>query len=134
MKRMSIGTALTVTLALTALVSLAAQAPAFKRTVLQQVALSTPSLEAVMARAEFPAGTETGRHTHPGEEISIVEAGPFILEVDGQPAKTLQTGEVFSIPKGTIHNGHPAPGGTAKILATYVIDKGKPVSAPAPAK
>ena len=52
--------------------------------------------EAVMALAAFPAGSETGRHTHPGEEISFVEAGPFVLEIDGQPARTLKTGEVFS--------------------------------------
>ena len=90
--------------------------------------------EAVMALAEFPAGSETGRHTHPGEEISFVEAGPFVLEIDGQPARTLKTGEVFSVPAGTIHNGHPTPGGTAKVVATYVIEKGKPVSTPAPAK
>lgn len=109
----------------------AQQAPAFKRTVLQQVELTVPGREAVMALAEFPAGSETGKHTHPGEEISFVEAGPFVLEVDGQPAKTLKTGEVFNVPAGKVHNGHPAPGGTAKVVATYVIEKGKPVSSPA---
>ena len=114
--------------------SLSAQAPAFKRTVLQQFDLSIPGREAVMAMVEFPAGSETGRHTHPGEEISYVEAGPFVLEVDGRPSRTLQTGEVFNVPAGVVHNGHPAAGSTAKVLATYVIEKGKPVSTPAPAK
>jgi quercetin dioxygenase-like cupin family protein len=133
-RRMTIGAGMAAALIVAGLVSLAAQAPAFKRTVLQQVALTVPGREAVMAMAEFPAGSETGRHTHPGEEISFVEAGPFVLEIDGQPAKTLKTGDVFSVPAGAIHNGHPAPGGTAKVLATYVIEKGKPVSSPAPAK
>ncbi|MBS1818813.1 MAG: cupin domain-containing protein [Acidobacteria bacterium] len=114
--------------------TLAAQAPQFKRTILQQKDLSAPGREAVMAAVEFPAGSETGRHTHPGEEISFVEAGPFVLEVDGQPAKTLQTGEPFFVPAGVIHNGHPEAGKTAKVVATYVIEKGKPVSTPAPAK
>ncbi len=118
----------------TALVVLGAQAPAFKRTILQQMDLSAPGREAVMAAVEFPAGSETGRHTHPGEEISFVEAGPFILEIEGQPAKTLQTGQPFFVPAGVIHNGHPAAGGTAKVVATYVIEKGKPVSTPVPAK
>lgn len=130
-RRMTIGAAIAAAFIVAGLGSLAAQAPAFKRTVLQQVTLSAPGLEAVMARAEFPAGSETGRHTHPGEEISFVEAGPFILEIEGQPAKTLQTGDVFSVPAGKVHNGHPAPGGTAKVLATYVVEKGKPVSSPA---
>ena len=114
--------------------ALMAQAPAFKRTILQQVDLTAPGREAVMAAVEFPAGSETGRHTHPGEEISFVEAGPFVLEVDGQPAKTLKTGEPFFVPAGVVHNGHPVAGSTAKVVATYVIEKGKPVSTPAPAK
>jgi quercetin dioxygenase-like cupin family protein len=130
-RHMTISTGFAAALVLAGLGTLAAQAPAFKRTVLQQVDLSVPGREAVMARAEFPAGSETGRHTHPGEEISIVEAGPFVLEIEGQPAKTLQTGDVFSVPAGRVHNGHPAAGGTARVLATYIIEKGKPVSSPA---
>ena len=125
---------LTALLMMAAIGSLAAQAPAFKRTILQQADLSAPGREAVMAMVEFPSGSETGRHTHPGEEISYVEVGPFVLEVDGQPAKTLRSGHVFMVPAGTIHNGHPAPGSAAKVFATYVIEKGKPVSTPAPAK
>lgn len=132
--RVLLGAGVTAALVVAALGTLAAQAPAFKRTILQQMDLSAPGREAVMAAVEFPAGSETGRHTHPGEEISFVEAGPFILEMDGQPAKTLKTGEPFFVPAGAVHNGHPAPGGTAKVVATYVIEKGKPVSTPAPAR
>ena len=109
----------------------AAQAPAFKRTVLQQFDLSAPGRQAVMAMVDFPAGSETGRHTHPGEEISYVEAGQFVLEIEGQPAKTLKAGDVFMVPPNTVHNGHPAQGATAKVLATYVVEKDKPVSTPA---
>ncbi len=113
---------------------LAAQAPAFKRTILQQVDLSAPGREAVMAHAEFPPGTETGRHTHPGEEISYVEAGPLVLEVDGQPTRTFQTGEAFMVPAGIIHNARAGSAPITKVVATYIIEKGKPASTPAPAK
>lgn len=132
--RMTIGAGVTAALVVTTLGVLGAQAPAFKRTILQQVDLSVPGREAVVAAVEFPAGSETGRHTHPGEEISFVEAGPFVLEIDGQPAKTLKTGDPFFVPAGVVHNGHPAAGSTAKVVATYVIEKGKPVSTPAAAK
>ena len=115
--------------------TLMAQAPAFKRTILQQVDLSsTPGREAVTAMAEFPPGSETGRHTHPGEEISYVELGPLVLEVDGQPARTLKTGEALMVPAGVIHNAHPVAGSSAKVIATYIIEKGKPPTSPAPAK
>ncbi len=133
-KRTTVGAGITAVLVVTALGLVGAQAPAFKRTILQQVDLTAPGREAVMAAVEFPAGSETGRHTHPGEEISFVETGPFILEVDGQPAKTLQTGQPFFVPAGVVHNGHPAAGGTARVVATYVIEKGKPVSTPAAAR
>ncbi len=116
---------------LAAAVGVAAQQATFKRTVLQQADLSAPGREAVMALVEFPSGSSTGLHTHPGEEISFVEAGPFVLEIDGQPPRTLQTGESFIVPAGRIHNGHPAPGASAKVVATYVVEKGKPVSTPA---
>lgn len=132
--RTTLGAALTAALVATALGTLTAQAPAFKRTILQQVDLSAPGREAVMAAVEFPAGSQTGRHTHPGEEISFVEAGPFVLEIDGQPTRTLKTGDPFFVPAGAVHNGYPAPGGTAKVVVTYVVEKGKPVSTPAPAK
>ena len=107
-----------------------AQAPAFKRTVLQQGDLSAPGREVVQALAELQPGAASGRHTHPGEEVAYVLVGPVVLEIDGKPAKTLQTGEVFLIPAGTIHNAKNAGTGVAKVVASYIIEKGKPVATP----
>lgn len=117
-------------LTLAAIVAVGAQAPAVKRTVLQQGDLSVAGREAVMALAELPQGGATGRHTHPGEEISYVLEGTVIIEVDGKPAMTKKAGEVFMIPAGTVHNAHNKAAGAAKVIATYVIEKGKPVTTP----
>ena len=126
----SIAAGLTVGL-VTASVALWAQAPApFRRTVLQQADLSAPGREVVQAVAEIDPGAASGRHTHPGEEIAYVLTGPVVLEIDGKPARTLQTGEVFLIPAGTIHNARNTGKALAKVLATYVIEKGKPVATP----
>lgn len=109
-----------------------AQAPAtFKRTVLQQSDLSAPGREVVMALAEIQPSGASGRHTHPGEEIAYVLSGPMLVEIDGKPAKTLQTGESFVIPAGTVHNARNTGSAVAKVVATYVIEKGKPVATPA---
>ena len=132
--RRTVGAGVTAALVVAALGTLAAQAPAVKRTTLQQADLSAPGREVVQALAEFPVGAETGRHTHPGEEVSFVEAGPLVLEVDGEAPRTLQTGQAFIVAAGKIHNAHPAAGGTAKVVATYIIEKGKPVTTPAAAK
>jgi quercetin dioxygenase-like cupin family protein len=113
------------------LAAVAAQAPApFKRTVLQQGDLSAPGREAVMALAEIQPAAAAGRHTHPGEEIAYVLAGPVVIEIDGKPAKTYQTGEAFMIPPGAIHNAKNPGTAAVKIVSTYVIEKGKPVATP----
>jgi quercetin dioxygenase-like cupin family protein len=110
-----------------------AQAPApFRRTVVQQGDLSAPGREVVQAVAEVDPGAQSGRHTHPGEEIAYVLSGPVVLEIDGQPARTLQTGEGFLIPAGAIHNARNNGKAVAKVLATYVIEKGKPAATPVP--
>ena len=54
-------------IALTAV--LAAQAPAFKRTVLQQADLASPGREVVQAVADFEPKATPGRHTHPNPSL-----------------------------------------------------------------
>jgi quercetin dioxygenase-like cupin family protein len=128
--RRTVGTIAGIALILTT--ALVAQAPApFKRTLLQQHDLSTPGKEFVQALAEVQPASASGRHTHPGEEVGYVLAGPLVVEIDGQPSKTYQTGEVFLIPPNAIHNAkNPATSGIAKVVSTYIIDKGKPVATP----
>lgn len=108
--------------------ALNAQAPGFKRVELQDRDLSIPGRHAVQARAEFVPGGAIGRHTHPGEELSVVLEGQLLLEVDGQPARTLKAGESFFIPAGVVHAGKNTGKGKAVVLATYVVEKGKPVA------
>ena len=121
-----------VALALTAAV--AAQQPAFKRTVLQQHDISVPGHEVVSAVAEFEPRATPGRHTHPGEEVGYVLEGTFLVEQEGKPPVTLQSGGTFLIPAGTVHNATNTGTGTGKILATYIVEKGKPLATPAPAR
>ena len=107
-----------------------AQAPGLKRTELQDRDLSIPGKHVVQARVEFEPGAAVGRHTHPGEEISVVLEGSLLLEVDGQPARTIKAGEAFLVPANTIHAGRNNGTGKGVVLATYVVDKGKPVATP----
>jgi quercetin dioxygenase-like cupin family protein len=72
-----------------------------------------------------------GKHTHPGEELGYVLEGTLLLEVAGQPPRTLKAGEAFFIPAGTVHDGKNVGSGPAKVLATYIVEKGKPVASPA---
>lgn len=105
-----------------------AQQPGFKRIEVQDRDLSIPGRHAVQARAEFEPGGAIGKHTHPGEELSIVLEGSLLLEVDGQPARTVKAGESFFVPAGVVHAGKNAGSGKAVVFATYIVEKGKPVA------
>jgi quercetin dioxygenase-like cupin family protein len=107
------------------------QAPGFQRTVLQRGDLSIAGHEGVMARADFVPGASVGRHTHPGEEISYVLEGTITLEVQGKPPVTLKAGDVFFVEAGKVHDAKNTGTTPAKVLATYVVDKSKPISTPA---
>ena len=103
-----------------------AQQAGFKRTVLQRGDTSTPGREAVMARAEIPPGVKVGRHTHPGEEVGYILEGTLMLEVEGKPPVTLRAGDVFFVEAGRPHDGTNEGTATTKVLATYIVEKGKP--------
>ena len=77
-----------------------AQAPGFKRTVVQQGDLSTPGREVVQALVEFQPGGSPGRHTHPGEEVGYVIEGTFSLEQDGQAGGDAQGWTGLHHPRG----------------------------------
>lgn len=108
-----------------------AQQPGFTRKMLQDQDTSISDRHAVQVLAEFIPGGAAGRHTHPGEELGYVMEGTLQLEVEGQPPRTLKAGDVFFIPAGTVHDGKNVGSGPAKVLATYIVEKGKPVASPA---
>ena len=111
--------------------TLSAQQPGFKRFELQRGDLVAAGREAIVVRAEFDPDGIVGRHTHPGEESSYVIEGTLLLEVDGKPPVTLNAGEVFFIPAGIVHAAKNIGKTQAKVLATYIVEKGKPLSSPA---
>lgn len=102
----------------------------FTRTILQTQDLSTPGRAVVVARVDFQPGAEIAKHTHPGEEAGYVLEGTLTLEVEGKPPVTLKAGDAFFVEAGRVHAGRNGntPG---KVLATYIVEKGKPLAQPA---
>ncbi|MFL6725822.1 MAG: cupin domain-containing protein [Sphingomicrobium sp.] len=97
------------------------------RTDLQRHDLSIPGREVFQARVDFAPGASFPRHTHPGEEIIYVLTGTLEYEVDGKPVK-VKAGDVLFVPKGVIHAAKNVGNGPAAELATYVLEKGKPLT------
>jgi quercetin dioxygenase-like cupin family protein len=112
-------------------VSAVAQQSGIKRTPLQTVDFPA-GYNVVSAIAEIPPGVCAGRHTHPGVESSYVMEGAAVIKVAGQPDRPVKAGDSFQVPPGTPHDGCTAPGEGVKILATYIVEKGKPLATPAP--
>lgn len=102
-----------------------------RRTDLQRHDLSAPGREVIQVRVDFDPGAVAPRHTHPGEEIIYVIEGSLEYEVEGRPPVTLKGGEVLFVPAGAVHSAKNVGSGNGAELATYVVEKGKPLVVPA---
>ena len=100
------------------------------RTDLQQRDLSIPAREVIQTRVDFIPGAASPRHKHPGEEIVYVLTGTLQYRIDGQPTAVLRAGDVLFIPAGVVHAAVNVGLDTASELATYVVEKGKPLVVP----
>ena len=107
-----------------------AQQPGVKRTDLQQHDLSVPGREVVQVRVDIAPGVLAPNHSHPGEEIVYVIEGLLEYQLEGKPPVTLKAGEVLFIPAGTIHSAKNVGSVNAAELATYIVEKGKPLVTP----
>ena len=103
-----------------------AQQAGTKRTDLQRHDLSAPGREVVQVRVDFDPGYVAPRHTHPGEEIIYVIEGSLEYEIDGKLAK-VKAGDVLFVPAGAIHTAKNVGSGNGAELATYIVEKGKPL-------
>jgi len=108
-----------------------AQSPApITRTPLQTFDVPGTNYQTVIGIAQIAPNVNIGRHTHPGPESGYMLEGEMVLMVQGQPDKTLKVGESYQIPSGAVHDAKTGPQG-AKVIATYVVEKGKPLASPA---
>lgn len=106
------------------------QAQAIKRIPLQRFDVPGTAYETVIGIAEIAPDVGIGRHTHPGPESGYLIEGGFELLIDGQPPRMLKAGDSYAVPANTVHDAKTGAAG-AKVLATYVVEKGKPIASPA---
>ncbi len=111
---------------LTALVT-NAQQPGITRSDVVRHDLGVAGREVVQVRVDFAPGVAFGRHAHPGAEVAYVLEGTLEYQLDGAPPVTLKTGEALFIPAGTIHAAKNVGPGNAAELATYIVEKDKPL-------
>ena len=66
-----------------------------------------------------------------GQESGYLLDGEFTLLIEGQPQLQLKAGDPYKVPAGAIHDARSGDRG-AKVIATYVVEKGKLLATPAP--
>jgi quercetin dioxygenase-like cupin family protein len=103
-----------------------AQQAGTRRTDLQRHDLSAPGREVIQVRVDFDPGYVAPMHTHPGEEIIYVIEGTLEYEIGGKKSK-VKAGDVLFVPAGTPHTATNIGSDNGAELATYVVEKGKPL-------
>ena len=89
--------------------------------------LGLPGREVIQVRVDFAPAAAFGKHSHPGAEVAYVLEGTLEYQLEGRPTVTLKAGEALFIPGGTIHAARNVGDGNAAELATYIVEKGKPL-------
>ena len=108
-----------------------AQQPGVKRTELQRHDLGVPGREVIQMRVEIDPGVALPMHSHPGEEIVYVLEGTWELQVEGKGTMTLKAGGVSFVPAGAKHAAKNIGSSKGSVIATYIVEKGKPLVVPA---
>lgn len=98
-----------------------------KRTNLLRNDLSVGGREVIQVLVEFAPGVAAARHSHPGEELVYVTEGALEYQLAGKPPLTVKAGETLFIPAGTPHAVKNVGAVKATELATYIVEKGKPL-------
>ena len=64
--------------------------------------------------------------------VAHVQEGVPTLDYEGKPTMTYKAGDSFFIEAGKIHEGINKETSPVKIVATFVVEKGKPLTTQAP--
>ena len=108
-----------------------AQQSGLTRTDLQRHDLSIPGHEVVQVRVDFSPHAAAPPHSHPGEEIVYVLDGALEYRIGSEAPTTLHRGDVLFVPAGVVHSAANVGDGPASELATYIVEKGRPLVTPA---
>lgn len=100
------------------------------RTNLQRHDVSVAGREMVQARIDIAPAATAPWHRHPGEEVIYILEGTLEYQLDGQHPVVLKAGEVLFVPAGVAHMARNAGSANGAELATYIVEKGKPLVVP----
>lgn len=90
-------------------------------------------VDSVMYIANFPPGSWSARHAHPGWEYNYILKGAVTFEVVGKPPFTLKAGQGMYNPRGNTHTVRNASQTEpAQLVSILVKEEGAPVAVNVP--
>ena len=104
-----------------------AQAPGITRNDLQRHDLSIPGREAIQTIVVDRAGSDGTQALASGRRNHLCPRRLAGVSARGQPPVTLKAGDVLFIPAGVVHSAKNVGSGNGAELATYIVEKGKPL-------
>jgi quercetin dioxygenase-like cupin family protein len=108
-----------------------AQSPGIQRQVLQRAPAEGGERDVLLVKVEIAPGAAAGRHSHPGIETGYVIEGEALMEIEGEAPRRLGPGDSYLIPAGRIHDARAVGNGPVRVLATFVVERGRPLATPA---
>ena len=105
-----------------------AQAPQNTRKMLLRTDSPMPAYEIVLVEGTIPVGGREGRHTHPGALVAYVQSGTVRLDHESRESVVYEAGDSLEIEANTVHEGINIGDVPAVLLATFVVEKGKPMT------
>jgi quercetin dioxygenase-like cupin family protein len=109
----------------------AAQQPTVTRKILLKQDSAIPGYEQDLVAVEIPVGGREGRHTHPGAVMIYVQEGTLTFDYEGKPTATYNPGDAFYVEPDKIHEGINNGKQPVKVLASFLLKKGLPMTSPA---
>jgi len=107
------------------------QIPGVKTATILRTTLSgDDTKEVVITSGEFATGVMLPRHRHPGDDYTVVLQGSLELIVEGREPRRVSAGEAFYVPGGLVHYTRVLGDTSVRIIAFWVVEKGKPAMQP----
>jgi quercetin dioxygenase-like cupin family protein len=76
----------------------------------------------------LPAGADSGRHFHHGDQFTTVQEGEIHINIEGKGDHVFKAGEAVHIDPMVVHRTQNLSGQPARTTELFIVAKGKPLS------
>ncbi|HUH84578.1 MAG TPA: cupin domain-containing protein [Stellaceae bacterium] len=87
-----------------------------------------PEREVKVINVILPAGADSGRHYHHGDQYTTVQEGEIHIDIEGKGDHVYKAGEAVHIAPMVVHRTQNLSEQPARTIEFFIVAKGKPLS------